>query len=81
MPATQPLPDLDLDSDEPLEPVANIAEDETGVRPHPTTVVRHCGRGTAGIKLPSIVAAGRRMTKRSVYRAWLQAVNAARNNP
>ncbi|MCO6044635.1 DUF1580 domain-containing protein [Aeoliella sp. ICT_H6.2] len=81
MPATLSLPDLDLTSDEPLEPVADIAERETGVRPHPTTIVRWCaGRGAAGIKLPSIVATRRRMTKRSVYRAWLQAVNDARNS-
>lgn len=74
------LPELDITTDEPLEPVAKIAESYTGTRPHPTTVVRHCGRGAEGIKLPSILAGGRRMTKCSTYRAWLQAVNDARNS-
>lgn len=83
MPATRSpsLPDIDLTSGDPLEPVAKIAEDLTGSRPHPTTVVRWCaGRGAAGIKLPSILASGKRMTTRLAYRAWLHAVNDARGS-
>lgn len=73
------LPSIDLDTDEPLLPVGRIAEEITGSRPHPTTVVRWCaGRGAAGIRLPSILHGGRRMTKRSVFCAWLQACNEAR---
>lgn len=80
MSQTLSLPVLDITSDEPLEPVAKIAEDFTGSRPHPTTVVRWCaGRGAAGLKLPSILAGGRRMTKRSTFIAWLTAVNDSRN--
>ena len=81
MPATHQLPPLDLSTDEPLEPVAKIFNDLTGTRPHPTTVVRWCaGRGAGGIKLPSILAGGRRVSKRSVCRDWLQAVNDARTS-
>ncbi len=81
MASTCILPELDITSDEPLEPVAKIVEDITGSRPHPTSVVRWCaGRGAAGIKLPSVLAGGRRMTKRSVYRDWLTAVNDARTH-
>lgn len=79
MAATHSLSPLDLESDEPLEPVARIFEDLTGSRPHPTTVVRWCaGRGAAGIKLPSIIARGKRVSKRSACRAWLRAINEAR---
>lgn len=78
MPAT--LPPIDIAAGEKLEPVASIAEDVTGYRPHPTTIVRWtAGKGAASIKLPSIIVGRRRMTTKSAYVAWLQAVNDARN--
>ncbi|WP_425400362.1 DUF1580 domain-containing protein [Aeoliella sp.] len=63
------LPELDITAtDEPLRPVGAIAEQVTGSRPHPTTVSRWCGgRGASGIKLPSILHGGRRMSKRSIF--------------
>lgn len=81
MAATYCLPPLNLADGDELRPVAGIAEELTGQRPHPTTVVRWCaGRGAAGIKLPSLLANGRRVTTRAAYHAWLQAVNNARTS-
>lgn len=61
-----------------LEPVANIFERLTGSRPHPTSIVRWCGKGIQGIPLPSLIVQGRRMSAESTCHQWIEATTAAR---
>ncbi len=77
MSATSTAP-LAIEPGARLEPVATIFERITGSRPHPTTIVRWCGKGIQGIKLPSLIVQGRRMSAESTCHQWIEVTTDAR---
>lgn len=73
------LPRLEIAPGDQLSPVAKVAERLTGQRPHPTTVCRWVRKGSAGVVLPSVIVAGKRMTSPEAFGAWIREVTDRRN--
>lgn len=68
-------PALTIDPDHPLYPVRDLAKEGTGNYPSCVTMWRWCaGKGASGgLRLPAVKLAGKWMTTRAVWLAWLQA--------
>ncbi|WP_145290500.1 DUF1580 domain-containing protein [Pirellulimonas nuda] len=62
---------------EPLLPVPEAVEQATGRRPSSASCHRWRLRGIAGIPLPTLKFAGRRVCSRDAVLRWLYATNAA----
>ncbi len=58
-------------------PLVDAVEQETGRRPHLSTCLRWCDRGSRGVRLESRVIGGRRMTTTAWVAAFVEAVTAA----
>lgn len=59
------------------EPLVDAIYQATGRRPHLTTALRWCLKGTSGIKLESWKIGGRRMTTVDAVNAFVAATTAA----
>lgn len=65
-------------SDEQLLPLVPAVEEATkGYRPHLSTVLRWCTRGSRGVRLESVVLGGRRLTSVAAVRRYMEATTAA----
>lgn len=64
---------------EKLLPLVEAVEQETGIRPHLTTCLRWCTRGSHGIKLQSWMLGGRRVTSREAVRRYIDSITEARD--
>ncbi len=58
-------------------PIVRAVELATGRRPHLSTVLRWCIRGSRGIRLDSRVLGGRRLTTVDAVHRYMDAVTAA----
>jgi len=63
-----------------LMPLVAAVEAQTGLRPHLSTCLRWCSRGSAGIKLESQVLGGRRYTTIAAVAKYVEAVTAKKSN-
>ena len=66
-------------SNEPLLPLVDAVEKATGQRPHLSTCLRWCSRGSAGVRLECRVLGGRRMTSTEAVLRYVDAVTAAKD--
>jgi hypothetical protein len=62
---------------ESLLPVGAAVERVTGQRPHPTTLHRWRLRGVRGIKLETVLCAGRRLTTESAVERFIMSCTRA----
>ena len=64
-------------ADEKLLPLIQAVEQATGRRPHLSTVLRWCVRGSRGIRMESVMLGGRRMTTVAKVHRYIEATTAA----
>jgi hypothetical protein len=70
---------MSIFSQESLSPLVCAVEKATGHRPHLSTVIRWCIRGSSGIRLESKVLGGRRLTSPEAVRRFMDSVTAAKD--
>ena len=71
------LREVNMDGTEKLFPVSSAVEQETGQRPHPSTLHRWRLRGIAGVKLETVRCGGRRLCSVESVQRFLDGVTAA----
>ena len=64
-------------TNEILLPLIQAVEQATGRRPHLSTCLRWCTRGSRGVRLSSRVLGGRRLTTVTAVLAYMDATTAA----
>jgi len=63
---------------ETLYPLTQAVEKATGRKPHLSTVIRWTTRGSAGIRLESVMLGGRRLTSEDAVLRFTEAVTRAK---
>ena len=64
-------------TNESLLPLVDAVEQATGRRPHLSTCLRWCTRGSRGVRLESRVLGGRRLTSIPAVHRYMDATTAA----
>jgi hypothetical protein len=64
-------------TNETLLPLVDAVEQATGRRPHLSTCLRWCTRGSRGVRLESRVLGGRRLTSVPAVHRYMDATTAA----
>lgn len=66
-------------TDEKLLPLVQAVEQATGQRPHLSTVLRWCTRGSLGIRLESRVLGNRRLTSEQAVLRYMEQVTSKKD--
>ena len=65
--------------DEKLMPLVDAVDRATGRRPHLSTVLRWCTKGSGGVRLESRILGGRRLTSVDAVLRYIEASTFARD--
>ena len=66
-------------NNETLLPLIEAVQKATGRRPHLSTCLRWCQRGSSGVRLESRVLGGRRLTSTEAVQRYMNAVTTAKD--